>query len=676
MSKILVVDDNNNSLYLLKKLFKNHGHEVVTASNGAEALEKARQDPPDMIISDIIMPVMNGFSLCREWKADARLNKAPFVFYSATFTDSRDEKLGLALGASRFICKPIEPGEFINIITNVLKEYEEGKLKVPDTSPNDEDVGNIYADVLTRKLDRKVEELHKEHDALNRSEQRYSRLVETTKSIPWNMDIASRKFTYMGQQVERITGYPADMWKDFHFWKERIHPEDREETVAGCLDAIKHGEDREIEYRMVNAEGGVIWIKDMISAGKRDDTPVELIGVMFDITEQKELERQSLQSQKMEALAQLTGGMAHDFNNIFSAIIGYTQLLELKIKEDGPSKKLVEQILGSSVRAANLVRSLLAFSRKQSLSFKNENLGKVIKRTEDFLAGEIGKEIELRVVLRPPFDRESINVSIDTGQIEQVLINLAANARDAMPNGGVLTIEMGSAEVDESFIKAHGFGRSGTYAEITVSDTGAGMDKKTMDRIFEPFFTTRPKGRGSGLGLAMVYGIIDQHNGYINVESEINRGTVFRIYLSLVKTKRNELFRETGKDNAISKTGIETVLVAEDDDALRCMLRTVLNKHGYHVVEALDGQEAIDKFIENKENIHLIVSDLLMPKKNGNEVFTEIQKIKPDIKAIILSGQDDNMMRSNIIPRKEVSLMQKPVYPKDLLLKIREVLEQ
>jgi len=385
---------------------------------------------------------------------------------------------------------------------------------------------------------------------------------------------------------------------------------------------------------------------------------------------QKKLEEQLQQAQKMEAIGQLAGGIAHDFNNILTAIIGYGNLLQMKMKEGDALRHDVDKILAGSERAAELTRSLLAFSRRQIIDPRPINLNDVVKGIEWLLFRIIGEGVELKTILK----HEDLITMADSGQLEQVLMNLSTNARDAMPDGGVLLFETDTIRMDEDYIKTHGYGNPGPYALLAVTDSGCGMDEETRKRIFEPFFTTKETGKGTGLGLAMVYGIIKQHNGYINVYSEPRRGTTFKIYLPLIKSE----VWEKGKVAPVAYCtgGTERVLVAEDDKEIRELTRDVLERFGYTVITAEDGEDAIDKFSGSKDDIQVMLLDVMMPKKNGREVYEKISTIKPDIKVIFLSGYTGNILHKKGILSQKFDFIQKPIAPKVLLAKIREVLDR
>jgi polar amino acid transport system substrate-binding protein len=327
-------------------------------------------------------------------------------------------------------------------------------------------------------------------------------------------------------------------------------------------------------------------------------------------------------------------------------------------------------VLAAAERAANLTRSLLLFSRKEAITPQRADLNEIVMNVGKFIRRIIGEDIRLETVLY----KEPLDVYIDTGQIEQVLMNLSTNARDAMDKGGRLTIETSFHEITSAFLQIHGYGTPGRYALITVSDSGRGMDKKTQERIFEPFFTTKEVGKGTGLGLSIAYGIVKQHKGFINVYSEQGKGTTFSIYLPLIK-------RKSAGDDEIPvlsppAMGNETILVAEDDISVCMLIESVLRKFGYEVILARDGQEAVKKFSANRERIHLVLMDIIMPRKNGGDAYDEIRKLEPAIKVLFTSGYTAEIIRRRGEIEKGMELIMKPVRPLALLGKIREILDR
>jgi PAS domain S-box-containing protein len=385
--------------------------------------------------------------------------------------------------------------------------------------------------------------------------------------------------------------------------------------------------------------------------------------------EKEKMRTQLYQSQKMESIGRMASGIAHDFNNMLTAIIGFASLLEMNTGSEDPSRAYLDQIISASHKAAQLAQGLLAFSRKQVLDPKPVNLNEIITNVQKILSRVIADDIELKISLND----EDLTIMVDVVQLEQVLINLATNARDAMPRGGTFYIETDIAELDETYIKNHGYGKPGKYALFSVTDSGAGMDSDTQKHIFEPFYTTKETGKGTGLGLSIVYGIIKQHDGYINVYSEIGKGTTFKIYLPLVASESRQ-----AKDRVVShpQGGSETILLVEDDAVVRNFIKMALEKFGYKIIEAVDGEEGLHKFMENTDRVHLIILDVIMPKKYGREVCDEIKRLRPDIKVLFISGYTKDIITARALLEEGVEFIPKPITTNGLLRKVREVLDR
>ncbi len=391
-----------------------------------------------------------------------------------------------------------------------------------------------------------------------------------------------------------------------------------------------------------------------------------LVGVMKDITHRKSLEMQLRQAQKMEAVGAFAGGIAHDFNNMLTVIIGHATILATRIAKDNPLLQNVQQILASADRAANLTQSLLTFSRKTLLEIRPVNLNETVLTVEKMLSRLLREDIEIKTTLTD----ESVTIMADPVQIEQVFLNFATNAQDAMPEGGVFSISTEVVELDQDFIRSNDLKIPGRCVSLTFSDTGVGMDKNTALRIFEPFFTTKEVGKGTGLGLAIVYGIIQQHNGFITCSSEPGKGTTFRIVLPLIPMASAE---ESSRAETTPVGGTETILLAEDDTATRKLIRQVLESYGYTIIEAVDGQDAIRKFIDYKDHIDLALLDVVMPNKNGKEVCRSIKELRPAVKCLFSSGYAANIFDD--IERKELHFIPKPIVPMALLREIRKILD-
>jgi CheY-like chemotaxis protein len=348
--------------------------------------------------------------------------------------------------------------------------------------------------------------------------------------------------------------------------------------------------------------------------------------------------------------------------------MGFCTLAQMHTKADSPAYHYLDDILSVSDRVTNITKSLLAFSRKQIADIRPIDLNKTAGIMGKLLLNLIGENIRLRLNL---VDKDLVIMG-DSGQIDQVLMNLATNARDAMPNGGDLIISTGEAELDIEFIRTHGYGTCGKYALLTVEDTGAGFDAKTKERIFEPFFTTKEVGKGTGLGLSVSYGIVQQHNGFIDVYSEAGNGTVFKIYLPLIEEKAASM---KAKEQLPLDGGNETILLVEDEPSVRKAIKVMLESYGYNVIEAENGNEALDKFRGHKDIIRLAILDVIMPGKNGKETYDEMRSIAPDIKAIFTSGYDSDVLTDKRILEEGVEFISKPASPRELLHKIRTLLD-
>ena len=395
-----------------------------------------------------------------------------------------------------------------------------------------------------------------------------------------------------------------------------------------------------------------------------------VLGIGRDITERKRLEDQFRQSQKMEAIGQLAGGVAHDFNNLLTVIAGNAELLFENPTLDSPhARECLQDIKQAGLKAASLTRQLLAFSRKQLLAPELLNLNDLIANLEKMLRRLIGEDVVLVTDLAPDLWR----VKADPGQIEQVLLNLAVNSRDAMQQGGRLTITTANAILDPDLLRINGPSRSGDAVLLSVQDTGCGMDEITRARIFEPFFTTKEVGKGTGLGLATVYGIVSQSNGHIEVSTEVGHGTTFHIYLP--RHQQSAASIEGTAPGPIEPRGTETVLLVEDEDMVRNLLRDILVQAGYTVLEARQGAEAVRVCEQYGAPIHLVITDVVMPEMGGTELVRRLTRLRPQIKFLYISGYTDDALIRQGMRREEVSFLHKPFTRQVLTQKVRDILD-
>ncbi|MFA6240870.1 MAG: response regulator [Candidatus Hydrogenedentales bacterium] len=979
MTKVLVVDDNGQNRYLLQTLLSGNGYEVFLAADGVEALAMAQNNPPDIIITDILMPGMDGYALCRQWMLDEKLKEIPLVFYTATYTDPKDEQFALSMGAARFIRKPAEHRKFLDAIAEVIQHHTSGHL-TPPRKPQLEDTVYLkqYNEALVRKLEDKLVELesanaslerelaerrraeehagrvgrewqatfdatnsavwildrdqrvvrsnktserifhhsckdligrhcyeivhgsegpvpecpvvrareslqresqelqigdrwyqvivdpildadgqyagavhlvsdisdHKrtEHDLLA-SETRYRRLFESAKDGILILDADTGEIVDVNPFLVDLLGFDHEYFLGKKLWgigpfkdiaaseaaflelreEEYIRYEDlpletrdgrridvefvsnvylvdsrkviqcnirdiserkrtaealklhavrvqalldlqslsqaREDqvfdfTLSACLKITQseysfigtvnesestmtiHRWSKEVmeecetnalplEYPICAAglwgdsvrervpvicndylaphphkkglpeghvaihrfvavpvlDGNVIVAVAAVANKKGDysgadvDALSTLLHKMWEILsrqrmarEREALEEQLRQAQKMEAIGQLAGGVAHDFNNILQAIMGYSGMLLKRLPAHDETHDFAEEILHGVQRAAMLTRQLLAFSRRQILEMQDLDLNEVVQGVTKMIGRIIGEDIEFKVLEGHGLG----SVHADKGQMEQVLLNLCINARDAMPEGGVVTIETQNVVLDREYCDAHAWASPGPYVLLGVTDTGCGMDTPTQARIFEPFFTTKELGKGTGLGLATVYGIVRQHQGMIQVYSEVGKGTTFKVYLPSLE--RVASTAET-KGEEPPRGGAEIILIAEDDEMLRRLASRILTDAGYTVLFAVDGRDALEMFEKHAAEINLVISDVVMPKMGGKAMYDSLHQQYPRLRFLFMSGYSANATSTAFLQQEGVELIQKPYSPDALLHKVREVLD-
>ncbi len=579
----------------------------------------------------------------------------------------------------------------INELNKATREISEGKLdRQINIRTNDEvsDLAIAFNQMLERlqlsykNIQRNTEELHIAVDrmtleisererteaALKESEKKFRTIFEESKDVLFISSFHDGTFLDINRAGADLFGYPsAQALKTLDPPRDLFANPDEHTLLTRMLASQGFVQDHEVA--MKKSDGDILTVLvTAVIVRDENGTVVSYRGAFHDVTDKRRLEQQLAQSQKMEAIGQLAGGIAHDFNNILTAIMGYCNLLLMDTPEDSPLKDHADHILASSERAANLTRSLLSFSRKQVMSPKSVNMNEIVITIEKLLRRLIGEDFELRTVLDPG----PVMVLADSGQIEQVLINLCTNARDAMPGGGVITIAISTAIVRQHDLPDQTSGRPGAYAVIVVSDTGTGIDARIMDKIFDPFFTTKETGKGTGLGLSIVYGIMEQHNGFITVDSSPGKGSRFRLYLPLIEAPDCE-----AQEGPVLKPrgGTETILVAEDDDEVRKLIRLILAGNGYRVIEAIDGQDALGVLSEQSGTVDLLLLDIIMPRKNGKEVYDIVKNNNPGVKAIFMSGYTADIIDKKGILAENLNFISKPIAPLELLSLIRKVLD-
>jgi two-component system cell cycle sensor histidine kinase/response regulator CckA len=458
---------------------------------------------------------------------------------------------------------------------------------------------------------------------------------------------------YNSPSYQKLLGYtPEELEKTSAY--EQIHPDDQPAVKLAAEEAKKTGVGRRVEYRIRHKSGEWRVLESTASAVRDSDGEVEkLIIVNRDITERKHLEQQLLLSQRLEAVGKLSGGIAHDFNNILGVIIGYSEALQQMMPADDPMREPVDEIGKAGRRAAALTQQLLAFSRKQVLEPKILDLNSIVADVEKMLGRLIGEDVELQIVPASALGM----VKADRGQIEQVILNLAVNARDAMPHGGKLKIETMNADLDENDARRLRYVIPGQYVMLQVSDTGTGMSAEVQSHIFEPFYTTKEQGKGTGLGLATVYGVIKQSGGYIWLDSEVGKGSRFQVYLPRAEGVEPETARS---QPALEAHGPATILVAEDEASLRKLTCSTLKQSGYKVLEAKDGPQAIEVAGQYHGDIHLLFTDVVMPGMSGHELAGKLSSQRPKMKVLYTSGYTDGAVATHGVLESGVVILRKP----------------
>ncbi len=506
---------------------------------------------------------------------------------------------------------------------------------------------------------------------LRAAERKNQELIESLDGIVWEADPQTFHVSYVSPQTERMLGYAIERWLNQEVaWENLIHPDDYGPMMTTSRQMVAAGRNHALEYRVRKADGQYCWVRDLVTVIMEEGRPTKLRGILVDITERKQLEEQFQQAQKLEAVGRLAGGVAHDFNNLLTVINGYSQLLLSETSTESPNRKELEQIRKAGERSARLTQQLLAFSRKQTVQFQVLDLNKVVTNLESMLKRLIGEDVTLVTKLKPALGR----INADPGQLEQVLMNLAVNARDAMPSGGTLAIETADVKLDEKVTGLLWELEIGSYVVLSVSDTGCGMDAPTKARIFEPFFTTKESGKGTGLGLATVYGIVKQHKGALSVYSEVGRGTTFKIYVPRVDAPA--AVADWADDEGESSTGSETILLVEDSDMLLDLARHSLERRGYTVMEASSGEEALQMAERHAGPIHLVLTDVVMPGMNGRQLVEQLAKRRPGMKVLYMTGYSEGVLTHHGIMDPSVNLLPKPFTPTILLRKVREVLSR
>ena len=633
--KVLVVEDSEDDVQLLLRELKRGGY--VVQYQRVELAEDMRrllkEESWDIVISDYSMPRFNALQALETLKASGL--DLPFIIISGTIGEDM-AVLAMRAGAHDYLLK--------------------GKLK------------KLTA-VIQRELREAAEREGRRHadEALRQTEERYRDLVENARDIIYEHDL-NGNYTSSNKAGEQITGYSREETLELNI-ADTLAPEYLEKAKEMVRRKLAGEPVTAYELQLIAKDGSRIAVEVNTRLVFKDGLPVGVQGIARDVTARKLLEEQLRQSQKLEAVGQLAGGVAHDFNNLLTVIGGYTGMLLHRLPPEDPQYRSLNEIKEASNRAAALTRQLLAFSRKQVLQPRVFALNTVVDDLEKMLRRMIGEDIRFSTNLRA----KSGNVKADPSQIEQVIMNLVVNARDAMPSGGTLTIETDNVELDESYARQHISVVAGSYVLLAVSDSGTGMDEQTKKHIFEPFFTTKESGKGTGLGLSMVYGIVKQSGGNIWVYSEPGTGTTFKIYLPRVVEPAQEYKQDETASQLPKAT--ETVLLVEDSEMVRNLAKEILETTGYRVIVAASGSEALLVCEQFKETIHLLLTDVVMPGMSGQELGNRLVAQHPQMRVLCMSGYTADTIIHRGVLNEGMNFIEKPFTPDSLAQKVRQVLK-
>jgi PAS domain S-box-containing protein len=834
MASILIVEDQPTDRKLLATVLTSGGHSVIEATDGADALQSLRQVRPDLVISNILMPTVDGYELVRRIRDTPNLSDVPVIFYTATYHEREATAVALQCGVTAILTKPSPPSEILNTVRTVLeasaapvapidrtrferehlevvsstlaariRDIEAGeqrmaavvaiaqeiiaqrstparltgvcaaarevtlsryavlglvdpsgsrttdlfssgfdaaasaKLKPPPIkgtpletllgparatrlvvsasdaalfgvpigrsattsllavplatsarvhgwlvllsklgadgfTEEDEVVASTLAAyaAIAHENAQLYEAAQRHADVLSEARERTEFALAAAGMGIWEVDLTEGHVTWSDSLAPLFGLTPEQAPTTHGEFFERIHPEDRR-VIEDSLERVSVDRaELSVEFRAIWPDGTLHWNAGRARVLFDEGRPVRLLGIAIDIGQQKLLEEQFRQAQKMEAVGQLAGGVAHDFNNLLTAVLGNANLLQEEPDLSDTVRDEITEIVKAAERAAGLTRQLLAFGRKQVLQPTIVDVNALVTDMGHMLRRLIGEHIQLATTLAP----DLAPVRADAGQLEQVILNLAINARDAMPTGGRLSIETANVELDESYALTHVSVRPGKYVLLAVSDTGTGMDEDTKTHLFEPFFTTKDRTKGTGLGLATVYGIIKQSNGYIRVYSEKGHGSSFKVHLPVAG--RVDHVERPGQPPARPARGTELLLVVEDEPSVRQLTKILLEKAGYRVLIAANAQEAADLFQRHGDSIALLITDVVMPGPSGPALLRHLSEQRPGLKVLYMSGYADDAVPAQGALDPDAVFLQKPFTADRLVHKVREALER
>jgi signal transduction histidine kinase/DNA-binding response OmpR family regulator len=661
-AKILIVDDDERTTLAVSTVLEDLGQTLVVAHSGEEALKYLLHDDFALILLDLHMPGMDGYETAALVRARKRTRHIPIVFLTAVFRDNSHLLQAYSAGAVDMMYKPVDPvmlrskvAVFVDLYLNKAEVQREAELRHRLQEENFR--------VRTEKL---VAE-----QALRRTQERQEAIL---KSLPvcFYSRAAQPPFDvqFVSGTVEQVTSYPASAFlEDPNFGFSRVHPEDAGRVKDAHAAAIKTGS-YSCEFRWRCADGSTrVFLDQGVLAPSVDGHARELFGTILDITEQRLLEQQLIQAQKMEAVGQLTGGIAHDFNNLLTVVLGNLDLMERHATGNERMQRQFAAMRHAAERGQNLTGQLLAFSRRQHLNPETLDVNALVRGFEPLIRRVLGENITLTITL----GEETPACEVDAPQLETSLLNLAVNARDAMPDGGEITLTVQRVEYAEELVAQYSEAAPGPWIVISVSDSGLGMPQHVVTRAFEPFFTTKDPGKGSGLGLSQVYGFVRQSGGFVTLTSVVEEGTQISIYLPpSAKPLTQRALREHPEAVA---SGSETVLLVEDDAAVLTLTSEMLHDLGYRVITAADANSALD-ILRNGQTIDLIFTDVVMREKSGVQLAKEAREMRPGVKILLTSGYTGEALTRHKPDSLDLPIIAKPFRQADLGARLRKILDE
>ena len=671
MLRAIVVDDTAADRLLAETLLKHAGYVVTACSDGQAGLELIKRETPELIVVDLITPGIDGYDLARAVRSNPGTAATPIILQTAYYLEADVRRLAAQIGVAHVIIKPFEPQDFLEIVDRA-REHKTPLNGTAGAGAAGAGAGTAFNSEHMRqvstKLHEKVQELEVARGEFQATASGYRLLFRVHPEPMWVFNVETLRFLEVNDAALRRYGYSRD-----EFLSMTIKDIHRPEDVPALLETLHSAADVEqtsSEFHRTK-DGSVIEVQ----ISTRDIGHGSRYVMAQDVTEKKKYQQQLQQAQRMESLGQLAGGVAHDFNNLLGVILNFSWFVKANLAaevESGtgerwrPVLKDMERIERAAENAARLTHQLLAFARVDVVQPRAMDINAVVAETAPMLRRTLGEHIDLVALAGP----DLWPVMIDPGQLSQVLTNLAVNSRDAMPKGGTLTIDVANVEVDLAYAAARPTLKPGRYVRLRVSDTGAGMDKKTLDHVFEPFFTTKPRGQGTGLGLATIYGIVTQAGGNIDVYSESGLGT--RVSVLLPATDQT-MIAAVEVTPPVSARASETVLVVEDSDDLREIVERILSGSGYNVMVAPNGLAAIDLAREHVGHIDLLLTDVIMPHMQGNDLAARMIESRPDIRVLYMSGFAQPAFGTTGKP--DLVLLDKPFNEPTLLARVRQTLE-